>query len=81
MKYGDKIIHIEGIITRVTEGSVDVDFKGRLGNISLPLRMVITEYPLIVGQEVSLNMSFLEVVSTEINEKYKSNLNRTKLRR
>jgi len=76
MQYGDKIIHMEGIITRLTDGSVEVDFKGRLGHISVPMRMIITEYPLEIGQEVALNMSFLEVISTEINEKYRINIDR-----
>lgn len=76
MKYGEKIIYVEGVITRVTDGSIEVDFKGRLGHISVPLRMVITDYPLEVGQEVALNMSFLEVISPEVNEKYRSNLDR-----
>lgn len=76
MKYGDKIIYMEGIITRVTDGSVEADFKGRLGHISVPMRMLITDYPIEVGQEVALNMSFLEVLSPEVNEKYRSNLDR-----
>jgi len=76
MQYGDKIIYVEGVITRVTHGSIEVDFKGRLGHISVPLRMVITDYPLEVGQEVALNMSFLEVLSPEVNEKYRSNIDR-----
>lgn len=76
MKYGDKIIYVEGVITRVTDGSVEVDFKGRLGHLSVPMRMLITDYPVEIGQEVALNMSFLEVISPKINEKYRSNLER-----
>ncbi|MBZ2174988.1 hypothetical protein K8M07_06950 [Schnuerera sp. xch1] len=76
MKYGDKIIYMEGIITEVEDGAVGVDFKGRLGHIKVPRRMLITDYPLKVGQEVGLNMSFLEVLSPEVNEKYRSNLDR-----
>jgi hypothetical protein len=76
MKYGDKIIYIEGIITNVEDGAVEVDFKGRLGHIKVPMRMIISDYPLKVGQEVGLNMSFLEVLSPDVNEKYRSNLDR-----
>lgn len=76
MKHGDKIIYMEGIITRVTDGSVEADFKGRLGHISVPMRMIITDYPIEIGQEVALNMSFLEVLGPEVNEKYRSNLDR-----
>lgn len=76
MKYGDKIIYMEGIITRVEDGAVELDFKGRLGHIKVPMRMLITDYPLEVGQEVGFNMSFLEVLSPKVNEKYRSNLDR-----
>lgn len=78
MKYGDKIIYMEGIITEVEDGAVEVDFKGRLGHIKVPKRMLITDYPLQVGLEVGLNMSFLEVLSPEVNEKYRSNLDQKK---
>ncbi len=36
--------------------------------------MIISDYELKVGQEVGLNMSFVEVLSDKINEKYVSNL-------
>ena len=52
MKYKDKIIYMEDIITKVEDGAVEIDFKGRLGHIKVPLRMLITDYPLKVGQEV-----------------------------
>lgn len=75
MKYGDKIIYIEGIITKVEDSAIEVDFKGRLGFIKVPKRMLITDYPLEVGQEVGMNMSFLEVLSPKINKKHASILN------
>ncbi|SHJ88006.1 hypothetical protein SAMN02745975_03123 [Geosporobacter subterraneus DSM 17957] len=74
MKYGDKIIYIEGIVVEVHDGSISVDLKGRLGFIKVPMRMVISDYPIRVGQEVALNMSFIEVISDEVNEKYVSNI-------
>lgn len=70
MKYGDKIIYMEGVITDVQDGAVEIDFKGRLGHIKVPMRMLITDYPLKVGQEVGLNMSFLEVLGPEVNQHY-----------
>ncbi len=70
MKYTDKIIYMEGVITDVQDGAVEIDFKGRLGHIKVPMRMLITDYPLKVGQEVGLNMSFLEVLSPEVNQHY-----------
>lgn len=74
MKYGDKIIDMYGVIVEVHAGAVSIDLKGRLGFIKIPLRMLITDYPLQVGQEVGFRMSFLEVLSEEANQKYVSNL-------
>lgn len=80
MKYGDKIIYMEGVIVEVHDGCVGVDLKGRLGYLKVPMRMLITDYPLKVGQEVGWNMSFIEQLGPEVNEKYVSNLD-TYLRR
>ncbi|MDQ0149187.1 CBO2463/CBO2479 domain-containing protein [Eubacterium multiforme] len=74
MKYGDKIIKMEGIIVEISDGSIGMDLKGRLGHLSVPMRMLITDYPLKVGQEVAFNMSFPEVISPNANEKYVSNI-------
>ncbi|AOT69907.1 CBO2463/CBO2479 domain-containing protein [Geosporobacter ferrireducens] len=74
MKYGDKIIYIEGIVVEVHDGSISVDLKGRLGFLKVPMRMVISDHPIKVGQEVALKMSFLEVIREEVNEKYISNI-------
>ncbi|HCJ56108.1 hypothetical protein SDC9_160390 [bioreactor metagenome] len=74
MKYGDKIIYMEGIIVEVHDGCVALDLKGRLGFMKVPMRMLITDYPLKVGQEVGFNMSYLEVLSPDANEKYVSNI-------
>ena len=38
------------------------------------MRMLITDYPLVVGQEVGWNMSFVEQLGPDANEKYVSNL-------
>lgn len=74
MKYGDKIIKMEGIIVEVHDGCVAIDLKGRLGYLKVPMRMMITDYPLVVGQEVAWNMSFVEQLGPNPNEKYVSNL-------
>lgn len=76
MKYGDKIIYMEGIIVEVHDGSVCIDLKGRLGYLEIPMRMLITDHPLAVGQEVGWNMSFIEQLGPEVNEKYRNNKNR-----
>ena len=74
MKYGDKIIRMEGVIVEVHDGCVGIDLKGRLGFLKVPMRMMITDYPLKVGQEVAWNMSFVEQMGPQVNEKYISNL-------
>ena len=74
MKYGDKIIRMEGVIVEVHDGCVGIDLKGRLGFLKVPMRMMITDYPLKVGQEVAWNMSFIEQLGPEVNDKYVNNL-------
>lgn len=74
LKYGDKIIEMQGVIVEVHDGCVAIDFKGRLGYLKVPMRMLISDYPLKIGQEVGLKMSFIEVLGEEVNEKYVSNL-------
>ena len=81
MKYGDKLIRMEGVIVAVKDGAIDVDLMGRLGFISVPKRMVISEDELKVGQTVSWNMSFLEQNGPEINDKYFNNLTVREARR
>ncbi|MDK2804380.1 MAG: hypothetical protein PWR23_1384 [Peptostreptococcaceae bacterium] len=81
MKYGDKIIYMEGIIVDFDDCSVSIDFKGRLGFLKVPKRMIITDYPIEVGLEVAMNMSFVEVLSDEVNEKYLSNIQKNKDKR
>ena len=80
MKYIDSIRYTEGIIVDLDDCSVSIDLKGRMGFLKVPKRMLITDYELKVGQEVGLNMSFLEVISGEVNEKYVSNLEKRKNR-
>ncbi len=74
LKYGDKILYMEGVIVEVHDGCVSVDLKGRLGYLRVPMRMIISDYEIKVGQEVGFNMSFIEQLGDEINEKYISNL-------
>ena len=81
MKYGDKIIYMEGIIVDFDDCSVSIDFKGRLGFLKVPKRMLITDYPLEIGLEVAMNMSFVEVLSDEVIEKYLSNIQKNKDKR
>ena len=78
MKYGDKIIRMEGIIVEVHDGSVAIDFKGRLGHLRIPKRMIISDYDLEVGQVVAWNMSFIEQESPEVNERYLETINHSR---
>lgn len=78
LKYGDKIIEMQGIIVQVEDGAVGIDLKGRLGYLKIPLRMLITDYPLQLGQEVGFRMSFPEVLSLQTSEKYVSNIDKKK---
>jgi len=78
MKYGDRLVKMQGIIVKLSDGGVSMDLKGRLGHLTVPMRMLITDYELKVGQEVEFNMSFPEVMSGEVNEKYVSNIEKNK---
>ncbi|GAB6138058.1 CBO2463/CBO2479 domain-containing protein [Halanaerobaculum tunisiense] len=78
MNYTDKIIEMQGIVVEVKSGSVAIDFKGRLGHLTVPKRMIISDGEIKVGQEVGLKMSFVEVLSPEPNEKYVSNIKKRK---
>ncbi len=70
LKYISSERYYEGIIIEVTDGSVVIDFKGRMGQIRLPRRMVISKENLKEGQEIGFLMTYPEVISEEINEKY-----------
>ena len=78
MKYGDKIIKMQGVVVEISDGAVAMDLKGRLGYLKVPMRMLITDYEIKIGQEVEFNMSFPEITSDEVNEKYVSNIMRNK---
>lgn len=78
MKYIDEVRYMEGIIVEINDCAVTIDFKGRMGNLKIPMRMLITDYPLEIGQEVGLNMSYVEVLSPIPKDKYVKNLDNKK---
>lgn len=80
MKYIDNVRYMEGIIVDLDDCAVTIDFKGRMGFMKVPKRMVITDYELQVGQEVALNMSYVEVKSPTPSEKYVINMNERKIK-
>lgn len=65
--------YYEGIIVEVTDGSVVIELKGRMGQMRLPKRMVISDDELKMGQEVGFLLTYPEVISDEIDEKYAKN--------
>ena len=67
-KYTDKIIYMEGIIVEVHDGAVVDVLAVYIG------RWLISDYEIKVGQEVGFNMSFIEQLSPDVNEKYISNI-------
>lgn len=62
--------YFEGVIVELKDGLVGIDLKGRLGHFRIPKRMLITNYELKLGQEVGFMLSYPEVLSDSINEKY-----------
>lgn len=77
-KYTDRLIYMEGIIVEVHDGAVEIDLKGRLGFLKIPMRMLISDHEIKVGQEVGFNMSFIEQLGPAVNEKYVSNIQKHK---
>lgn len=73
LKY-DAMMQMGGIITNLQDGAVTMDLKGRLGMLKVPMRMLITDYELKVGQEVVFTMTMPQVISPEPNLKYVSNI-------
>lgn len=76
LKYLSTEQYTEGIIVEVTDGTVAFDLKGRMGYVKVPRRMIITDWPLEVGMEIGFMMSYPEVLSGEVNEDYRKNIER-----
>lgn len=60
----------EGIISEVTDAGVVIELKGRLGELRIPKRMLISQHDPQIGHEVGFLMSYPEVISKEPNSKY-----------
>lgn len=80
LKYSSTERYVEGVIVGVKAGSVAIDLKGRLGHLSIPVRMLITDYEPQIGLEVGFLMSYPEVLGPEINEKYANNVDRKNIK-
>ena len=70
LDYQGTPMQIGGVIVGIEEGAVSIDLKGRLGFMKIPMRMIITDYELKIGQEVLFSMTLPEVIRDEPNEKY-----------
>lgn len=70
LKYISTENYVEGVIVEVKSGLVAIDLKGRMGQWRVPMRMLISDFPPEVGQEVGFMLSYPEVLGPEINEKY-----------
>jgi len=65
LKYASSERMFEGVIVEVTEGSVTIDIAGRMGQLKIPLRMLISDHPPKTGQVVGFLMSYPEVLDKE----------------
>lgn len=54
--------YFQGKIVEVTDGSIVIEFDGRLGELRIPKRMLICENNPEIGQEVGLMMTYPEVL-------------------
>lgn len=78
LKYASTERVWEGIIVGHTDASVTIDIKGRLGQLKIPLRMLISQGEVKVGQEVAFLMSYPEVLDAEPNADYAKAISETK---
>ena len=65
LRYGDRLIYMEGIVTAVDDCSISVDLKGRLGFLKAPKRMFLCDTEPCPGQEFGFRMSFPEQLAPE----------------
>ncbi len=70
LKYTSTERYYEGIIIEITDASVMIDLEGRLGQLRVPKRMVISENNLEEGQKIGFLMTYPEVVDETIDEDY-----------
>ncbi|KDR93862.1 hypothetical protein SAMN02745945_01056 [Peptoclostridium litorale DSM 5388] len=80
LKYTSTERMYEGVIVELTDGSVTIDLKGRLGQFKIPKRMLISDYELKLGLEVGFLLSYPEVLGPEPNEKYEKIINENQRR-
>ncbi|OXN01064.1 CBO2463/CBO2479 domain-containing protein [Bifidobacterium vansinderenii] len=57
-----KPLLLKGVIKEVTEVGVRIGVNGRMGVLSLPLRLIYADKPLAVGQECEFYLSYVNVI-------------------
>lgn len=72
LKYISSERFFEGIVVDVDDCSVTMDLKGRMGQLKVPRRLVITEYEILIGQEVGFMMSYPEILGPDVDEEYET---------
>jgi len=60
----------EGVLVEVSGGGVVIDLSGRLGQLKIPLRMLICDEPPKVGQRVRFLMSYPEVIHFDEGDEF-----------
>ncbi|AGH41668.1 CBO2463/CBO2479 domain-containing protein [Bifidobacterium thermophilum] len=55
-------VKLKGTIKEITEVGVRIGVKGRMGVLSLPLRLIYTDKPLELGQECEFYLSYVNVL-------------------
>lgn len=54
--------YFEGNIVQITDGGVLIEFRGRLGSLKIPKRMLICEKDLQIGDRVGFMMTYPQVI-------------------
>ena len=80
LKYVSTERMYEGVLVEITAGTVTIDLKGRLGQLKIPRRMLISEYEIAIGQEVGFMMSYPEVITKMPNEHYVKAIEASKMK-
>ncbi|MDI9502764.1 MAG: hypothetical protein GX291_05345 [Tissierellia bacterium] len=62
LRYASTERFYEGVITRVTGGSVTIAIQGRMGELKIPLRMLVSKEKPETGQTVGFLLSCPEVL-------------------
>ncbi len=70
LKYMSSEKFFEGIIVGIDDCSVTIDLKGRMGQLKVPRRLIITNYEILLGQEVGFMMTYPEILGPDVDEEY-----------